>query len=181
MASATAVPARMMPMTTEAAPSAHSHPHATVALTPASATTRPSIAAVSSKSTVKSVGSFESRTAWMMLAEPANAVELTVGERPRRPFEHHREAEHDEVDDGAGDRVRVQELLDALVDRHPGADGEDQDRHDEGPEDRVPPRDRRDGARRPAASTAPCRRGGGPDCRCRRPSRCPPTASPRSR
>jgi len=61
-------------------------------------------------------------------------AELAEGEGPRDPFEHRGQCEHDVVHARVYHLDRVHHVADALVGRDAGADREDQQRHDEGPE-----------------------------------------------
>ena len=98
------------------------------------ATIRPSMAA----SVLK-----QNREDGRVLAEP-NRLEISVlafdlaqllkRNPPGHCFEYHGQAQDYVVNVGAGYRVRVQQLVDPFVDRHPRADTEDQDRHHERPE-----------------------------------------------
>lgn len=64
----------------------------------------------------------------------APAVELLDGTRGGDAFEEEGDGENHVVDDGVGDGVRVEQLLDALVNGNARAQREQQDRDDEAPE-----------------------------------------------
>jgi hypothetical protein len=65
--------------------------------------------------------------------------ELLERHPPGGALEQERQAEHDIVDDRVLHRFRVAHMDDALIDGHPGPEGKDQKRDDEGPEIELPP------------------------------------------
>ena len=134
--------ARTMAMTTSRAPMAieptASHrglPVISAIVRPMSAKNSPSSAPESSSSTTGSSGAF---VVWMNRHQRLAAALAVAGlvhrgaQRPR--LQHDGDAEDDERDDRALHLVRVDQLLDALVEREQAAEAEQHERDDERPE-----------------------------------------------
>src|SRR5690349_6687606 len=68
----------------------------------------------------------------------ARALERRPAEPPAYPLEQCGNAIDDEVHDMVGHRLRMPDVVDPFVDRHARTEGEDEERHHEGPEIKLP-------------------------------------------
>ena len=141
----------------------------------------PMSAAVSSKSTVKSAGSFDWRSAGRIGRRAALAVELAPGDEPGAGLEDHGDDDHEVVPadvaaSGAGRGASAAPRRSRRRRRARRAGSRPRR-----PRSRAPCRGRTGGAGRPGARRAAGRRGAGSGCRCRRSNAPPRRTSPTTR